>query len=212
MTNTNPSETLKNTNEFLQQTIGGFADLLEQSAQLSLDLLGAFAGGVSSLGGGSSIDLSSMKMPSLQSCGCKIPPPCWMPRSAGCVVSHVSPGSSATLRICVTNCGNTQRTISFDDAGKNIVTFNPTSLTLGPMEIGEVTATLAAQSGECENSALIWIRGCKEYYVRWTAKTVKRGASCSCHEISIDDCPDYIHHWYDHFYCPRPCAPQRQHR
>jgi len=24
-------------------------------------------------------------------------------------------------------------------------------------------------------------------------------------DIEIEDCPDLIHHWYDHFYCPRPC-------
>jgi hypothetical protein len=25
----------------------------------------------------------------------------------------------------------------------------------------------------------------------------------------VDDCPDNIHHWYDHFYCDRGC-PQHQ--
>jgi hypothetical protein len=211
MTSTNASETLKNTSQFLQQTITGFADLLEQSTQLGLDLFDALSGGVSQLSG-SSIDLSSLKAPWLQGCGCKIPPPCWLPRSAGHVISHVCPGSSATLRIRITNCGHLPRTISFEDAAKNLVTFKPSTLTLGPFESGEVHATLAAPSSECEQSALIWIRGCKEYYVRWTIRTVKRGATCSCHEISIEDCPDFLHHWYDHFYCPRPCPSHAQKR
>ena len=24
-------------------------------------------------------------------------------------------------------------------------------------------------------------------------------------ELTVEDCPDLVHHWYDHFYCPRPC-------
>jgi hypothetical protein len=22
----------------------------------------------------------------------------------------------------------------------------------------------------------------------------------------VEDCPDLLHHWYDHFYCNRPCT------
>jgi len=51
---------------------------------------------------------------------------------------------------------------------------------------------------------LVWIRGCVDHVVRWTVKSSRRGSDC-CHELEIDDCPDYVHHWYDHFYCPRPC-------
>jgi hypothetical protein len=28
---------------------------------------------------------------------------------------------------------------------------------------------------------------------------------CADTEVEIEDCPDLIHHWYDHFYCERPC-------
>jgi hypothetical protein len=28
----------------------------------------------------------------------------------------------------------------------------------------------------------------------------------------VEDCPDLIHHWYDHFYCPRPCIEERSNR
>lgn len=204
MTDQNATESLKTASELLQQAITGVANLVEQSTQLGLDLLDTFTGSLSSMSA-PSINLSSMKMPQA-GCGCKIPPPCWIPRSAGHVISHVCPGASATLRVSVTNCGPGQRVISFDDAGRKIVSFQPGTLTLGPMETGHVDATLAAASGEkSEEPALVWIRGCKEHYLRWTVKIVKRGVSCSCHEVSIEDCPDYVHHWYDHFYCPRPC-------
>jgi hypothetical protein len=26
----------------------------------------------------------------------------------------------------------------------------------------------------------------------------------------VDDCPDYQHHWYDHFYCHRHCTQDDQ--
>ena len=83
MTSTNASDTLRNASNLLQQTVSTFANLIEQSANLSFDLLNSFTSTTPTL------DLSGMKLPALltpSSCGCKIPPPCWMPRSAGCVV------------------------------------------------------------------------------------------------------------------------------
>jgi hypothetical protein len=51
----------------------------------------------------------------------------------------------------------------------------------------------------------VWIHGCVEHAVRWTVRVAGRGGD-SCNELDIDDCPDYVHHWYDHFYCARPCG------
>jgi hypothetical protein len=56
-----------------------------------------------------------------------------------------------------------------------------------------------------EYEVLLWVRGCQNHYLRWTLKVANRGASC-CHEVEVEDCPDLIHHWYDHFYCERPCT------
>jgi hypothetical protein len=221
MRSTTASETIRNTSDLWQQAISSTASLAEQSTQLALEFLNSLAGSASSqignlsMGNLSMSNLASMmKMPSMQSC-CNIPTPCWMPRSAGHVISHVCAGSPASAWIRVTNCGHTTRTITFDDAAKQLVTFSPVSLTLGPMESGEVKATFtptttASDCKDGEQSAIVWIHGCKEYYLRWTIKNVRRGVTCSCHEIHIEDCPDYLHHWYDHFYCPRPCATQGQ--
>jgi hypothetical protein len=207
MTSTTTSDTIKNAGNLLQQTITTWTNLLEQSASLSVELLNSITSNTKGF------DFSSMKMPMPASCGCKIPPPCWMPQSAGCVVSRVCSGTPAVLCIRVTNCGSTERTISFDDAGKHLVTFQPSALTLGPMETGTVSATLASSSSPCESgeqTALVWIRGCKEHYVRWTVQTVKRAGAGCCHEICVEDCLDFIHHWYDHFYCARPCPSQKR--
>jgi len=206
--------TTSTTSDLLQETISGVASLVEQGAQLTLDLLNGLTNTASaSIGRPSGSALTSMlKAPSRHSC-CKIPPPCWLPRSAGHVVSHVCAGSSASTWISVTNCGMGKRVITFDDAGKGLVTFSPISLTLGPLESGDVKATFTppATASDCEDgeqTVIVWVHGCKEHYFRWTLKNVRRGVTCSCHEICIEDCPDYLHHWYDHFYCARPCASQ----
>jgi hypothetical protein len=143
--------------------------------------------------------------------GCKIPPPCWVPKSLGDVTSAVCPGAAATLRIRVTNCGVGARNVRVEVPGtaddlKNI-SISPPSLTLQPQERGSfsVTATVPPDA-PCPNRKeyLVWVRGCYDYYFRWTVISAHRGDK-SCHEISVDDCPDLIHHWYDHFYCDRPC-------
>jgi hypothetical protein len=145
---------------------------------------------------------------SVGGCCCEIPPPCWMPKSLGDVKSYVCAGGTAVLRLRVENCGHTSRSFTIEAAGadKDAVKLSPGSLTLGPMERAVATATVAvgaeARRGQ-EREALVWVRGCHDHVVRWTVKV--EGGSESCHELDVADCPDYVHHWYDHFYCPRPC-------
>ncbi|MFN0103833.1 MAG: hypothetical protein ACKV2U_17335 [Bryobacteraceae bacterium] len=146
-------------------------------------------------------------------CSCEIPPPCWMPLPLGELTTHVCPGSTATLRIRITNCGNTPRTITVDaKQTTEKIEITPAALNLGPMERGEVTINrpIPASAGKGHTQeALIWVRGCREHYLRWTVEVTDRGGSC-CHEIDVSDCPDLVHHWYDHFYCERGCPPRRQ--
>jgi hypothetical protein len=142
------------------------------------------------------------RLPS-SSCGCDIPPPCWYPKSAGDVTSHVCPGGTATLRIRVTNCGPTTRTIQVE--GEQDMKVDPTSLQLGPMARGVVTVSLGVPAEQAAGQErLVWVHGCHDHFIRWTVETAKRGSD-SCHELGVEDCPDYLHHWYDHFYCAHPC-------
>jgi hypothetical protein len=145
---------------------------------------------------------------SLRGCSCDIPPPCWLPRSLGEVRSFVCAGGTASVRIRVTNCGASQRTVQLEAAGDagGDVTVTPQTLTLGPMERAVATASLALPTGAAsghQREALLWVRGCHDHYVRWTVNA--DGASQSVHEVDVEDCPDVIHHWYDHFYCEHPC-------
>jgi len=143
-------------------------------------------------------------------CSCEIPPPCWMPQPLDPVVSRVCPGGKGVLRLTLTNCDMKPCTIKVE-ATNAAVSVAPASVTLGPMEQGLVVLTLempaAAGAGTTEKS-LVWIRGCRLYYLRWSV--VAAGAvTCCTADVDLEDGPDLVHHWYDHFYCPRPCPDKR---
>ncbi len=197
-----------------------FTDMLEQETRIVVDLLGTvretLQGGSIGQTGHTLKQLIPARLTRRCSCGCcQIPPPCWMPELAGEVTSFVCAGGTATVQLDVRNCGATPRTITLDaspakEAGS--VTFSPTQLSLGPMERGFASASvvLPADAPGGRADVLLWVRGCKVHYVRWTIKLTSRGGTC-CHEVDIEDCPDYLHHWYDHFYCERPCPTDRTH-
>jgi len=139
---------------------------------------------------------------------CEIPPPCWMPRPLGEIHSLVCPGGTAVVRIRVTNCqARASRVRAAFAEGKFAAEVTPDELVLSPMERGWFTATVAVPADACKGEKterLLWVRGCNAHYLRWTVEPAD-GVASSCHEIQVDDCPDPIHHWYDHFYCDRPC-------
>ena len=152
--------------------------------------------------------LESIKLPSRTcGCGCEIPPPCWAPQPLGDFESEACPGNNALLRVTITNCGMTSR--KFKVVPTNAaVKAEPASLTLGPLEEGVVALTLAVPAGATKGQtqkSLVWIHGCKDHYLRWTVVAAEAGVSCCAGEVELEDCPDLIHHWYDHFYCERPC-------
>jgi hypothetical protein len=146
-------------------------------------------------------------------CGCEIPPPCWMPRELCEVVSYGKAGNLASITFIVTNHSLANRVVTI--SAKPAVTglaFSATHLSLGPMERGsvEVTYTIPATltSGP-GTEILLWIQGCRLYFLRWTVKLGPVSGDTN-YEVCINDQADYLHHWYDHFYCPRPCLPEQK--
>lgn len=141
-------------------------------------------------------------------CGCEIPPPCWLPRELGEIRSRVCAGGTATVRLRVTNCGASPRKVAIEarsDAAD--VTIEPSTLTLGPLERRTALASLAVPASAAvgdEWEAVLWVRGCRDHALRWTVRVASRAGDCG-HVIDVEDCPDLVHHWYDHFYCERPC-------
>jgi len=140
---------------------------------------------------------------------CEIPPPCWEPRLAGTCCLELTPGSTATIRVHVSNCGWSRQGFVVTAAGKlaGWLTLSPTSFLLGPQERATMRVTVHAPSGVKPGqtfSAPLLIRGCLDHFVR-VEIAVTDCAVRNCCDIDVEDCPDHIHHWYDHFYCPRPC-------
>ncbi len=141
-------------------------------------------------------------------CGgaCEIPDPCWMPTRLARVVSPACPGATATLRVTVTNGGLGPRQVTVEASGEHAkaVSITPGSRTLGTFESHTFVATTTVPADGTGFEVLLWVRGCREYAVPWRVAVSDRGCS-TCHEVTVEDCPDLVHHWYDHFYCERPC-------
>ncbi len=205
----------------LAETVEAIGDLFEQGARLSLDLLDTLSAGsmttldrvMSSSSMSGLMNRAKTTLSPVVGSSCRIPPPCWMPQFVGEVTSYVCPGGTATLRLEITNCDIKGREIKVESTSKTPeVKIAPDILSLGPMERGAVSATLAIPSEEGtgqEHELLLWVRGCRDYYLRWKVQMTKRGGNC-CQELEIEDCPDYVHHYYDHFYCERPCSHSKR--
>ena len=142
-------------------------------------------------------------------CG-HIPPPCWMPRLLGDCTSHVGQCKCACIRVAITNCDRVARVVTADSSNK-AMTVTPSSLSLGPFERGTISICVDIPKETAVGTrydSVIWIRGCREYVLRWSVSVGTIGVD-SCHEVAVDDCPDLVHHWYDHFYCARGCRTNR---
>jgi hypothetical protein len=72
---------------------------------------------------------------------------------------------------------------------------------------GEVVYTIPGTllSGQ-GTEILLWIQGCRLHFLRWTIKLGPISGDTN-YEVCVKDEAEYLHHWYDHFYCPRPCLP-----
>jgi len=141
--------------------------------------------------------------------GCEIPSPCWEPRLAGTCHLDLPPGSTATIRVHVSNCGWTRQVVGITATARlaAIVKLEPTTLIVEPQEQASFWVFVhlpdKVKPGELFSGALL-VRGCMNHFARVTVRAAEC-ASATCCDIQVQDCPDHIHHWYDHFYCPRPC-------
>jgi hypothetical protein len=140
---------------------------------------------------------------------CDIPEPCWLPRSAGTCELTVAPGESAPIRVHVLNCDwrRHRYVATAPDRLGGWLSIDPTTLVLDPQDSGTVVVTVRppndAGAGARMGGALL-VYGCNVHAVRIQVR-VAESAHCEPCDVSIEDCPDPIHHWYDHFYCYRPC-------
>jgi hypothetical protein len=172
-------------------------ELLKIASGVAGDALGA-AGG--------------LKLPKGSSC-CDIPEPCWMPVSHGPVKCKLREEGQGNIWLSIVNEDFQPHSyaIAVKGADAGLVKLSANTLTLGPKESGEVEAIFAMPaSGKNHYEVVLWAIGCRAHYVRWEIERNGNGNKC-CHDVSICDQPDYVVHWYDHFYCPRPCMGQHAH-
>jgi hypothetical protein len=118
------------------------------------------------------------------------------------VRSYVREGGEATLRIRVHNGAPATAAFTIDCDTEEGVEIESAAFSLGAM--ARATAVVKVKLSGKEQELLVWVRGCQDHYIRWT---VRESCRCgdACHEIEVEDAPDYLHHWYDHFYCRHPC-------
>jgi hypothetical protein len=175
-------------------------------AQVSLgkELLNVVASGVADYALGAS---GKIKMPARSSSCCNIPEPCWMPVSDGTVTCELCSGATGQLWLTVTNENFVNQAYTAVAAGVDaaLVVLSPHAFNLGPKERAIVSVTFTVPASPKEHyDLLIWVAGCQKHYMRWEIDSSGKNDSC-CHDISVHDKPNYVVHWYDHFYCPRPC-------
>jgi len=187
----------------------GLKSLINAQLLLGKEVLKLLGGA----GGGLLDKMGGLQMPKGHSC-CEVPEPCWMPLSLGELRCQLKPGDSGTVCLVVTNGDFRPHNYQFAATGKSAgsVSFSQAGAVLGPKERIAVTATFTVpregkQDEDCrclDHDLLLWVRGCRNHYLRWTIDEVAQGKAC-CHEVAVADDPDYVLHWYDHFYLPRPC-------
>jgi hypothetical protein len=107
------------------------------------------------------------------------------------------------------NCDWSRRVIGITALGKlaGWMKFEPTTLVVDPQERATFLVTVRVPDGVKPGAALsgpLLVRGCVDHFARIEV-AVAECAGRTCCDILVKDCPDHVHHWYDHFYCPRPC-------
>lgn len=159
---------------------------------------------------------------------CTVPPPCWMPKSAGSIDSCSAPSAVCQLKLRISNDDYQTHTYDISAAGEYaaLVSFSETALTLGPKESKTITVSFSSPAlvNGCHGdhyNLLLWVKGCNEHYLTWQVKVSRCQASidkmlallslssCKQHCIPyacITDKVDYELQWYDHFYLQRHCC------
>jgi hypothetical protein len=149
--------------------------------------------------------LGGVKLAKLGSC-CDIPEACWMPKPLGEISCKIRPGETGQVKLIVTNNDFRAHNVTAQGAGADagLVVFTPNIIALGPKERTTIVALFTAPPKPGTYQMVLWVTVCSDHYLRWTVEVGEKQNAC-CYEVTVDDTPDHIVHWYDHFYCAKPC-------
>lgn len=184
-----------------------FKDLVSAQFAFGKELLG-FVGG----GARAARDALGGIRPRRSGSCCDIPEACWMPKPLGEVTCRLKPGATGDVRLQVTNGDYSSHQVTAQSAGPNggLVQFTPSQIVLGPKERTTILARFTAPKAPGTYEVVLWVTVCSDHYLRWTVEVVdekdcRDKPDCCCFDVTVDDTPDHVVHWYDHFYCPKPC-------
>ena len=197
------------TGDALRDVTRAYVNLLGAQLRMGRDLLDAVVGAVPPELTSAARTVARDATRRAAGC-CDVPPPCWMPRLLDDVVTRAAPCRTARLTLVVTNCGLGRRNFAVQAQGA--VKVDPPAFVLDTYERRTVTLSLDVPQDAKEGSEIettVRVRGCHEWVLRWTVR-VRECPTDPAPVVAVDDCPDYRHHWYDHFYCARPCPADRQ--
>jgi hypothetical protein len=163
----------------------------------------------------------NMSLPKGSSC-CDIPEPCWMPKSLGEVCCTLKRGDAGEVCLTITNEDFRAHPYTIEAAGEDgkLAVISKNDFKLGSKERTTVSIKVKVPEKddnhdnddgreksccECDDlDILIRVRGCNNFYLRWTICIAEKSKEC-CHSVCVNDMPDYELHWYDHFHIFRPC-------
>lgn len=178
-----------------------FKDVLTAEWRLGKELFELVGAGARAACG----TFGKLSLPRGDSC-CDIPPACWMPKPLGEITCRLRPGETGQVKLLVTNNDFRGHDVIVRSAGHDaaMVSITPGTAALGAKERVHVAATFTAPRQPGTYEVVLWVSVCSDFYLRWTVEVGERGGAC-CYEVTVDDTPDYTVHWYDHFYCQKPC-------
>jgi|GEM_PF-6285522 len=147
-------------------------------------------------------------------CACTVPTPCWLPEDLGDRDVSVEAGTTARLTIRVRNTDGQQQQVTahVTGSGSQFVMPANASVIVRPFGWGTFTFSVAVPPAAAGTyvDVQIAVQGCRRHILNWRVDVVEKCApgAKTDHDIVIRDGADLVHHWYEHFYCRRPCSPR----
>jgi hypothetical protein len=145
-------------------------------------------------------------------CSCGIPTPCWLPEDLGDADVNVEGGDTAHLTMRVRNTDGQQRNVTAQVTGSGSQLVAPAAASMMVTGFGWGTFSFSVAVPHQSPAGTyadvqIAIQGCRRHVINWRVITVEKCETKENADVEIVVCDgaELIHHWYDHFYCRRPC-------
>lgn len=140
---------------------------------------------------------------------CEIPPPCWEPRRLGKCTLVLPPDTTGTIRLHISNCNWQRQVVVLGATGPlaTLATLVPSTRVVEMQSEAlmgvRIHIPAEVKPGRVISGGIL-VRGCLNHFLRVEVRVAECAVDTCC-DVTVKDCQDQVHHWYDHFYCARPC-------